>query len=233
MAKRRRKKHRRTTSVMPAQATRPAPPPMRMTAPAIVPAISAAHDAMRQRTADLAAARAELQGDRARILGASELRTAAAAETPRAALTLWSFPAVHARLKEAAQTLDRMPARTRPQQFGNGWPQWTYDRGDLNAQQQSGELEIAMGMRNRVRSAATPDQIARMLQTLDWASRYLGDKPEVARAVNLAAQWSARGQSFERMAVREGLRADWLSRQWIHGLRLIAGGLNRDRVAVT
>ena len=89
--------------------------------------------------------------------------------------------------------LARLPIATRPRGYVNSMPFYVYDRGDLNAQMETRELERMAQLRNRVRIPPTPAEIARMEEALRWPTAYLSG-PEfhhVARAVNLGSLWAA------------------------------------------
>jgi hypothetical protein len=109
-----------------------------------------------------AAARAELRGDRTGILGA----IGAAAPIPlgrtRTVPDRWSFIFVMERLEEAFRILARLPMPSRPRGYLNSMPLYLYDRGDLNSQLETYELERLAKLRNRVRIPPSPAEIARM-----------------------------------------------------------------------
>jgi hypothetical protein len=109
-----------------------------------------------------AAARAELRGDRTGILGA----IGAAAPLPlgrtRTVPDRWSFIFVMERLEEAFRILARLPMPSRPRGYLNSMPLYLYDRGDLNSQLETYELERLAKLRNRVRIPPSPAEIARM-----------------------------------------------------------------------
>jgi hypothetical protein len=241
MAKRRNKKKRHrnkgfgeamqgNASVQPAPALRRVPDFV----PDFVP-VSVPVDPVRQRAEDVRAAIAELRGDRTRIIGVVGVKAAIGRpEASRKLPEVWTFPHVHERLREAMGTLDRMPAdRARPRQFGNAMPQVVHDFADIRGWYEDDHRirEFAV-TRNRVRLAATPAQISRMMDAFGWLA-YLDGKPELARAVGFAATWSARGLKFDRMVKTVGLSARVHHARWIFGLRLIADALNRDRVGVS
>jgi hypothetical protein len=87
------------------------------------------------------AARAELRGERAGILGALGLPPLPALMRPRHMPERWSFIHVMERLEEAFRTLGRLPMPTRPRGYINSMPFYLYDRADLNSQLETYELE--------------------------------------------------------------------------------------------
>ncbi len=97
------------------------------------------------------------------------------------------------RMEEAFRTLARLPIATRPRGYVNSMPFYVYDRGDLNAQIETYELERMARLRNRVRIPPSPAEIARMEQALYWPAAYLGGAEfhHIARAVNLGSLWAA------------------------------------------
>jgi hypothetical protein len=181
-----------------------------------------------------AAAQAELRGDRAGILGA----TGTAALTPlnrtRRVPDRWSFYYVLDRMEEGFRTLSRLPLPTRPRGYINSMPIYLYDRGDLNAQLESHELERMARMRNRVRIPPSPAEIARMEEALHWPAAYLSG-PEfhhLARAVNLGALWSAFDVNIDERVKRLKITRRAFHARKLQGLRIIAGELTRLKVPV-
>jgi hypothetical protein len=151
-----------------------------------------------ERAADLAAraaaaARAELRGEREGILGAVGPTTLTPLARARTVPDCWSLVYVMDRLEEAFRTLSRLPLPTRPKGYINSMPIYLYDRGDLNSQLETHELERMARLKNRVRLPPSPAEIARMEEALHWPSAYLSaaEFHHVARAVNLGSLWSA------------------------------------------
>jgi hypothetical protein len=62
----------------------------------------------------------------------------------------WSVIAVMERMEEAFRTLARLPIAVRPRGYVTSMPFYVYDRGDLNAQMETHELERMARLRNRV-----------------------------------------------------------------------------------
>jgi hypothetical protein len=100
------------------------------------------------------AARAELRGDRAGILGAIGRAEPAPLTRARTVPDRWSFLHVMDRMEEGFRVLSRLPMATRPRGHANSMP--TYDRGDLNAQLETDELERMARIRNHVRIRPGP-----------------------------------------------------------------------------
>lgn len=123
----------------------------------------------------VAAARAELRGERTGILGATGRLSLPRLEPPRRVPERWTFVHVMERLEEAFRTLRRLPISTRPRGYMNSMPFYLYDRGDLNAQLETYELERLARMRNRVRIPPSPAEIARMEEALRWPALFLAD----------------------------------------------------------
>lgn len=116
----------------------------------------------------VAAARAELRGERTGILGATGRLSLPRLDPPRRVPERWTFVHVMDRLEEAFRTLRRLPITTRPRGYVNSMPFYVYDRGDLNAQLETYELERLARLRNRVRIPPSPAEIARMEEALRW-----------------------------------------------------------------
>jgi hypothetical protein len=181
-----------------------------------------------------AGARAELRGERTGILGATGRLSLPRLEPPRRVPERWSFVHVMERLEEAFRTLRRLPISTRPRGYVNSMPFYLYDRGDLNAQLETYELERLARMRNRVRIPPSPAEIARMEEALRWPALFLSG-PEfhhVARAVNLGCLWAAVDADVARGLRRIKLTPRTFNARKLQGLRIIARELARRHVAV-
>jgi hypothetical protein len=181
------------------------------------------------------AALAELRGERAGILGAvgnSDLRRATRLE--RRVPARWSLLHVMERLEESFRTLARLPISTRPRGYANSMPFHVYDRGDLNAQLETYELENMARLRNRVRIPPSPDEIERMEEALRWPMRYLAGAEfhHVARAVNLGSLWAAFDADVDKRLKRLGITRRTFNARKLQGLRIIARELVRHRVPI-
>jgi hypothetical protein len=193
-----------------------------------------AADSLQERAA--VAARAELRGERAGILGATSqlpLRPLAIARA-RSVPERWSFIHVMERMEQAFRTLRRLPMATRPRGYINSMPLYTYDRGDLNAQLETYELERMARERNRVRIPPNPAEVARMEEALHWPIAFLSDAEfhHLARAVNLSALWVAVDADVDRGLRRIKLTRRTFNARRLHGLRIIERELIRRRVPV-
>lgn len=182
-----------------------------------------------------AAARAELRGERTKILGATGHSVLRRPFTrPRRVPECWSVLHVMERLEEAFRVLGRLPVATRPRGYVNSMPYYAYDRGDLNAQMETYELERMARLRNRVRLPPSPDEIARMEEALHWPTAYLGG-PEfhhVARAVNLGSLWAAIDADVAAALKRLKITRRAFNARKLQGLRIIARELISRRVPV-
>lgn len=121
------------------------------------------------------AARAELRGERHAILGALEQAPLAPLPRIRRIPECWSFVVVMDRMEEAFRTLGRVPMATRPRGYVTSMPAYLYDRGDLNAQLETCELERMAKLRNHVRIPPSPAEIGRMEEALHWPTAYLDE----------------------------------------------------------
>ncbi len=137
-------------------------------------------------------------------------------------------------MEEGFRVLSRLPMPTRPRGYMNSMPVYLYDRGDLNAQLETHELDRMARMRNHVRIRPSPAEIDRMEEALHWPSAYLGG-PEfhhLARAVNLGALWAAFEVDIDKAVKRiKVTRRTFIARQ-LQGTRIIARDLVRLRVLV-
>lgn len=182
----------------------------------------------------VAAARAELRGERTGILGATGRLSLPRLDPPRRVPERWTFVVVMDRLEEAFRTLRRLPIATRPRGYVNSMPFYVYDRGDLNAQLETYELERLARLRNRVRIPPSPAEIARMEEALRWPALFLSgaEYHHVARAVNLGCLWAAADTDVDKALRRIKLTPRTFNARKLQGLRIIARELIRRRVPV-
>jgi len=181
------------------------------------------------------AARAELRGDRAGILGARALPDlpGMARETRRVPQH-WSLLHVMERMEEGFRVLARLPAAARPRGYINSMPHYRYEQGDLNAQLETHELEALARLRNRTRIPPSPAEIARMEEALHWPAAFLcgAEFHHVARAVNLGSLWSAYDADVDGRLRRIGMTRRTFNARRLQGLRIITAELVRRRVAI-
>jgi hypothetical protein len=180
------------------------------------------------------AARAELRGERAGILGAIGHAKSAALARPRRVPDQWSVIHVMTRLEEGFRILARLPMATRPRGYINSMPVYLYDRGDLNAQLETHELERMAKVRNRVRIPPSPAEIARMEEALHWPTAFLSGAEfhHVARAVNLGSLWAAFDADIKRGLKLIKVTPRAFNARKLQGFRIIARELVRRRVPV-
>jgi hypothetical protein len=180
------------------------------------------------------AARAELRGDRAGILGALAPMQLPSRDRPRRPPDQWSVIHVMERLEEAFRILSRLPLPTRPRGYINSMPVYLYDRGDLNSQLETHELEQMAKLRNRVRIPPSPSEIARMEESLHWPTAYLSGAEfhHVARAVNLGSLWAAFDVDIDARLKRLKITRRTFNARKLQGLRIITQELIRDRIPV-
>jgi hypothetical protein len=180
------------------------------------------------------AARAELRGERTGILGATAQMPLAPLARARRVPERWSFIVVMDRMEEAFRTLGRLPMATRPRGYVNSMPIYLYDRGDLNSQLETYELEQMARLRNRVRIPPSPAEIARMEEALYWPVSFLSSAEyhHLARAVNLAALWAAVDADVDKRLQRIKLTRRTFNARKLHGARIIERELVRRRVPV-
>jgi hypothetical protein len=182
-----------------------------------------------------AAARAELRGDRTGILGAiGKAAPLLPLTRARRIPERWSLVHVMERMEEAFRTLGGLPIATRPRGYLNSMPFYVYDRGDLNAQMETYELERLTRLRNRVRIPPAPAEIARMEEALRWPIVYLSGAEfhHVARAVNLGSLWAAFDADVDAGLKRLKITRRTFNARKLQGLRIIARELVRGRVPI-
>jgi hypothetical protein len=180
------------------------------------------------------AVRAELRGDRLGILGALGETGPAPLLRNRTVPDRWSFLHVMERMEEGFRVLSRLPMPTRPRGHTNSMPTYLYDRGDLNAQLETQELDRMARIRNYVRIRPSPAEIARMEEALHWPSAYLGGREfqHLARAVNLGALWTAFDVDIDKAVKRIKVTRRTFNARMLQGYRVIAQELVRHRVLV-
>jgi len=181
------------------------------------------------------AARAELRGERTGILGAlGQSAPPLLLRRTRSVPERWSVIVVMERMEEAFRTLARLPVATRPRGYVNSMPFYVYDRGDLNAQIETYELERMARLRNRVRIPPSPAEIARMEQALHWPVSYLGGAEfhHIARAVNLGSLWAAFDADVDERLKQMKITRRAFNARKLQGLRIIAQELVRRRVPI-
>jgi hypothetical protein len=181
-----------------------------------------------------AAARAELRGERTGILGTLGETAPLPLGRTRNVPDRWSFLHVMERLEEAFRILARLPMPSRPRGYLNSMPVYLYDRGDLNSQLETFELERMAKQRNRVRLPPSPAEIARMEEALRWPSLFLAGREfeHVARAVNLGSLWAAFDRDIDKALKPWKITRRTFNARRLQGLRIIAMELIRRRVPV-
>jgi hypothetical protein len=182
----------------------------------------------------VAAARAELRGERHSILGALGIAGPAPLSRAREVPERWTFLFVMERMEEGFRILSRLPLPTRPKGYVNSMPVYLYDQADLNSQLESYELERLARTRNRVRILPSPAEIGRMEEALHWPSAFLSGAEfhHLARAVNLGALWAAFDVDVDKALKRIKLTRRSFNLRKLHGLRIIERELIRRRVPV-
>jgi hypothetical protein len=180
------------------------------------------------------AARAELRGERTGILGAIGEAALLPLARPRRLPDTWTFLHVMERMEEAFRVLGRLPMATRPRGYINSMPVYPYDRGDLNSQLETCELERMAKQRNRVRIPPTPAEIGRMEEALHWPIEFLAGNEfqHLARAVNLSCLWTAVDADVDRGLRRIKLTRRTFNARKLQALRIIARELVRGRVPI-
>lgn len=180
------------------------------------------------------AARAELRGERTGILGAIGEGPLLPLARSRRPPSTWTFLHVMERMEEAFRVLGRLPMATRPRGYINSMPTHLYDRGDLNSQLETCELERMARLRNHVRIPPTPAEIGRMEEALHWPAAFLAGAEfhHLARAVNLGSLWAAIDADVARGLRRIKVTRRMFNARKLQGLRIIARELVRRRVPI-
>jgi len=137
---------------------------------------------------------------------------------------------------EAVETLGRIPMTVRPRGHANAMPASApapLSLLEMIEAEESGERLRAEAERNRVRLPAKARDISRMDEALNWPLQYLDDYPEIAKAVGLAALWTAQKADIRKRCKARGISPKTFHRRQIHGLTIIAQELTRAKVPVT
>ena len=113
-------------------------------------------------------------------------------------------------------------------------PIYLYDRGDLNSQLETHELERMARIRNRVRIPPSPAEIGRMDEALHWPTAFLSGAEfhHVARAVNLGSLWAAFDDNIDERLKRLKITRRVFNARKLQGLRIITWELIRHRVPI-
>jgi len=145
----------------------------------------------------------------------------------------WEGPHVGVRIMEAFRTLSRIPASRGPKMFGTAWPAYSYEWGDMLAQQEqdADERRRHESAQNRSTIMPSAEDVTRMERCLYWPSHYLWEV-FLLYAVNRLASARAIDRDSEWVARRYGGAADHWRVLHDDGCGRIAERLIRDRVAV-
>lgn len=188
------------------------------------------------------AALIEADGDdmlRTHLLGAigRNDRALASRRTVREVPATWTQIHTLDRLEEAYEVLASMPMATRPKQFGSAMPTPFQEQRlsllDQVLMHETGELELMHEDRNRVRLSATSAQVSRMEQALRWPFEYLGDRPDLAKAISLRAMWSVMKVDIRKRCASRAIDHRAFNAQWQTALSLITGTLIARKVPVS
>ncbi len=194
-------------------------------------------------TADRARLSILIEADGDSALRAHLLGALGPAETARGTLKSrtpvvperWSQIYVLDRLEDAFRTLGSQPGGGKSRS-SSVWPVMEQTRlsfKDLIEMSASGELEQRQADQNRVRLAPTTLQVSQMEQALAWPFEYLADRPELAKAIQLRAMWSAMGVDIRKRCERRGMDHASFNADWQQALRIITGALLTRKVPVS
>jgi hypothetical protein len=106
----------------------------------------------------------------------------------------WDGPHVGKRLAEALRTLQHLPVNGYPAGFTNSWPAIVHEYADRAAYEDDPIWKAERAAEsNWTRRRASSIEIARMETTIVWPARYLGQLPQLLRAVQAVAFARSRG----------------------------------------
>jgi hypothetical protein len=158
------------------------------------------------------------------------------AEAPEYVPLVWYGWHVGQRLVEAFRTLARMPTPS-PGGHKTIWPLYQYDVREYYAALIGADSDIVadvQGARNRVRLAASAEDIHRMEIALAWPGHFLGLERLLCVVVNEVAYFRSRGFDLDRIARKSKPKCstNLLRHRNQRGLDLIAEGLRREELPV-
>jgi len=145
---------------------------------------------------------------------------------------VWDGPHVALRLTEAFTTLSQLPGLRRSSPSG-WWPEYYYDRADLNSQEQADKAtkEDDANERNRARIRPSAQEISRMEAAIAWPGCYIAER-EIRRVVQHVAIAHTRELNI-RYVARKLRMGERRVRDFNEaGLAAIARGLRVDVVRV-
>lgn len=126
----------------------------------------------------------------------------------------WTREEVIARIREAGDTVRRLPRAKGPAQYGSGWPQIVQDARDAY-----GYTEVVLRL-----PAPSPRSIDRTNEVFSWFRFFAGDV-EVMRSVWLCAGY---GMSFAHAARKLGTSKTIVRARAWSGIECVVAGLNRN-----
>jgi len=146
----------------------------------------------------------------------------------------WNGPHVGLRVMEAFRTLSCIPASKGPKMFGEAWPAYSYEWGDLMAQQEqdADEQRHHQKAQNQSKEMPSVEAVTRMERCLYWPAHYLWFECDLLFAVNRLASAYALDRDAEWVVRKFGGFADTWRAEHDKGCGRIAEGLILDRVAV-
>jgi len=146
----------------------------------------------------------------------------------------WDGPHVGKRLAEAMRTLVHLSIGGAPRGFANAWPEYAVEWTDALAQASADEIQQQQeaAAKNWTRIIPSAEEITHMEQAIVWPARYLGEFPQLLRAVGTVAVCKARYQNIAA-ASRKLRIPQRLARRWNNqGLDMVATGLIRNQVQI-
>jgi hypothetical protein len=138
------------------------------------------------------------------------------------------------RLAEAMRTLGFLSINGHPLGYTSAWPRYMTEWGDVLARLEGDEEQQRQdaAAKNWTKIVPTSIEIGRMETAIVWPGRYLGEFPQLLRAVGAVAQARARYLDIAHAARKLNLPGRHVRRWNDEGLDRIAAGLRLDEVAM-
>ncbi len=144
----------------------------------------------------------------------------------------WSADLVKARLEEAAEGAERLSCRVGPSRKMTSWINWELHKNLSDFDRNARAEGVRKGTRSadRMRISMSDREISRIEEALMWPARYLQDDVEARKALQLWSWCIARNEAWSRFGAAEFGSRGASNRRLERAFRLIAGGLEKDRV---
>ena len=144
----------------------------------------------------------------------------------------WSVELVKARLREAAQCIEKIVGRVGPSQKSTMWPTHAVEFSDQLGMLDTGELARLHAQQNRAVMSASEREITRTEEAIGWPGRYLraDGLTDERKALQIWMWTEAKDQPWERFIHALGCSKAEANRRRREAFRIIMTGLLKDKV---